>query len=65
MPRSRTRRAIAITLPDADETALAALGKIRGNGVTDGGAELDAAKREIDELKAALVGLTLRLHHSA
>ena len=54
------------TLPDADETALAALGKIRGSGVGDGGGtELDAAKREIDELKAALVGLTLRLHHSA
>ena len=53
------------TLPDADETALAALGKIRGSGVGDGGAELDAAKREIDELKAALVGLTLRLHQSA
>jgi hypothetical protein len=50
------------TLPDADDTALAALGKVRGNGVNDGDAELAAAMREIDELKEAVVGLTLRLH---
>ncbi len=52
------------TLPDADETALAALGKVRGTGVSDGGVELEAARREIDELKAALIGLSLKLHHS-
>jgi integrase len=51
------------TLPEADETALAALGKIRGGGNDSG--ELDAAHREIDELKAALVDLTLKLHRSA
>ena len=51
------------TLPEADETALAALGKIRGGG--DNGAELDAARREIDDLRAALVDLTLKLHRSA
>jgi hypothetical protein len=53
------------TLPDADDTALAALGKVRGNGVNNGDAELAAARKEIDELKAALVGLTLELHRSA
>ena len=51
------------TLPDADQTALAALGKIRGG--EDGSEALAAAAREIDELKAALVGLTLKLHQSA
>ncbi len=51
------------TLPDADETALAALGRIRRGGTADG--ELAAARTEIDELKAALVGLTLKLHKSA
>jgi hypothetical protein len=35
------------TLPSADETALAALGKIRGSGVADGDAGLIVAKREI------------------
>jgi hypothetical protein len=51
------------TLPDADQTALAALGKIRSGG--DSGTELDAAHREIDELRAALVDLTLKMHRSA
>jgi integrase len=51
------------TLPGADQTALAALGKIRGGG--DSGTELDAARREIDELRAALVDLTLKMHRSA
>lgn len=51
------------TLPDADRTALAALGKIRSGG--DSGTELDAARREIDELRAALVDLTLKMHRSA
>ena len=46
-------------LPGADETALAALGKIRSG--EQGSAELDAARKEIDDLKAALVNLTLRL----
>jgi integrase len=51
------------TLPGADQTALAALGKIRSGG--DSGTELDAARREIDELRAALVDLTLKIHRSA
>ena len=51
------------TLPDADQTALAALGKIRSGG--DSGTELDAARREIDDLRAALVDLTLKMHRSA
>ncbi len=49
------------TLPDADMTALAALGKIRGGG----GDALEAATREIDELKSALVSLTLKLHQAS
>ena len=53
------------TLPDADQAALAALGKIRGSGVHDGHAELQAARNEIDELKAALVNLSLKLNRSA
>lgn len=52
------------TLPSADETALAALGKIRGSGMADGDAELIGAKREIEELKAALAAVTLRLTQS-
>jgi hypothetical protein len=47
------------TLPSADETAL---GKIRADRVSSG--ELDAGKKEIDELKAALVSVTLRLTQS-
>lgn len=50
------------TLPDVGDTARAALGKIRGGG-TDG--ELDAARREIDELRAALVTRTLKLTQTA
>ena len=50
-------------LPAADATALAALGKIRGG--EQGSAELDAARKEIDDLKTALVNLTLRLTQPA
>ena len=50
------------TLPDAGQTALAALGKIRAGG--DSGTELDAAHREIDELRAALADLALKMHRS-
>ena len=48
------------TLPSADESALAALGRIRRGGVADGDAELIVAKREIEGLKAARVTVTLR-----
>jgi integrase len=37
------------TLPSADETALAAVSKIRGSGVADEEAELIVAKREIED----------------
>jgi integrase len=50
------------TLPDADDTALTALSKIRGGGADD--TALEGAQREIDTLKAALVDLTIRLHQS-
>jgi hypothetical protein len=53
------------TLPNADQTALSALGKIRGSTAHDGHAELDAARNEIEELRAALVSLSLKLHRSA
>jgi integrase len=49
-------------LPDADQTALAALGKIRGSTARDDHGELQAAWNEIEELKSALVSLSLRLH---
>jgi hypothetical protein len=49
------------TLPSADDTALTALGKIRGSGAADEQDELIVAKREIEELKAVLVTVTLRL----
>jgi hypothetical protein len=53
------------TLPSADATALTALSKVWGGGARDGGAELEAARREIDELSEALAGLALRIHRSA
>jgi integrase len=53
------------TLPNADQTALAALGKIRGSTAHDGNDELQAARSEIEELKSALVTLSLKLHRSA
>jgi len=53
------------TLPDADQTALAALGKIRGSSAHDGHAELEAARNEIEELKAAVVSLSLKIARSA
>ena len=53
------------TLPDADQTALAALDKIRGNTAQDDDGELEAARNEIEELKAALVSMSLKLHRLA
>jgi integrase len=53
------------TLPDADQTALAALGKIRGSTAHDGHGELEAARNEIEELRAALVSLSLKVARSA
>jgi hypothetical protein len=52
------------TLPDADQTALAALGKIRRNTAHDDHGELEAARNEIEELKSALVSLSLKFHRS-
>ena len=52
------------TLPDAGQTALAALGKIRRSTAHDDHGELQAARNEIEELKSALVSLTLKLHRS-
>ena len=53
------------TLPDADQTALAALGKIRGSTAHQDHGELQAARKEIEELKSALVSLSLKLHRPA
>ena len=53
------------TLTDADQTALAALDKIRRSTARDDLGELDAARNEIEELKSALVSLSLKLHASA
>ena len=50
------------TPPDADDSALAALGKIRGGRAAG---ELDAARKEIEELKSALVSVTLKLHQTS
>jgi hypothetical protein len=54
----------AITLPEADETALAALAKIRATagkrGSGESATELEAALRQIEELKAAIVDLSLK-----
>ena len=66
-PRPREDRddsGIPPHLASADESALAALGKVRESGVADGDAELVGAKQEIEELKAALVTVTLRLTQS-
>jgi integrase len=52
------------TLPDAGQTALAALDKIRRSTTHDDHAELQAARNEIEELKSALVSLSLKLHRS-
>ena len=53
------------TLPEADETALTALAKIRTSadqqGSGDDVAELEAARKHIEELKAAIVDLSLKL----
>jgi integrase len=53
------------TLPDAGQTTLAALGKIRGGTAHEDHGELQAARNQIEELKSALVSLSLRLHRSA
>ena len=53
------------TLPDAGQTALAALGKIRRSTPHEDHGELQAARNEIEELKSALVSLSLKLHRSA
>jgi integrase len=53
------------TLPDADQTALAALDKIRRSTSHDDHSELQAARNEIEELKSALVSLSLKIHRSA
>lgn len=60
--RLQTTAGYLHTLPDADDTALAALGKIRRGGAVG---DLEAARREIDDLKAALVSLMLERHHAA
>ena len=52
------------TLPDAGQTALAALDKIRRSTARDDHGELEAARKEIEELKSALVSLSLKLHRS-
>ena len=53
------------TLPDADQTALAALDKIRRSTAHEDDGDLDAARKEIEELKSALVSLSLKLHRPA
>jgi hypothetical protein len=58
------------TLPTADSTALDALAKIRGAAAEpdssgpDHDEELDAAKKEIAELRAVIVDLTVQSHRS-
>ena len=53
------------TLPDAGQAALAAPGKIRSSTAHDDHGELDAARKEIEELKSALVSLSLKPHRPA
>ena len=53
------------TLPDAGQAALAAPGKIRSSTAHDDHGELDAARKQIEELKSALVSLSLNLHRPA
>jgi hypothetical protein len=52
------------TLPEADQTALAALAKIRTTadqgGSSEDVAELEAARKQVEELKAAIVDLSLK-----
>ena len=54
------------TLPEADETALTALGKIRASGGRrenapgSEAAELTAARDQIEQLKAAIIDLTIK-----
>jgi Phage integrase family len=54
------------TLPEADETALSALRRVRASGGQDQGssgedkAELEAARKQIEELKTVIVDLTLK-----
>jgi hypothetical protein len=49
----------AITLPDADETAVKALDKYRNGTSAD---ELDAAKTEIERLRATVAHLAAAVH---
>jgi integrase len=53
------------TLPDAGQAALAALGKIRSSTAHDDHGELDAARKQIEQLTSALVSLSLNLHRPA
>jgi integrase len=53
------------TLPDAGQTALAAPGKIRSSTAHEDHGELDAARKQIEQLKSALVSLSLKLHRPA
>ena len=53
------------TLPDAGQAALAAPGKIRSSTPHDDHSEREAARNEIQQLKPALVSLTLTLHRPA
>jgi hypothetical protein len=55
------------TLPEADETALAALAKVRvtvDHAAGEDAAGLEAARLRIQELEAAIVGLTLKFSGS-
>jgi hypothetical protein len=56
------------TLPEADESALAALAKIRTmadqRGSGDDPTELQAAQKQIEELKAAIVDLSLKFSNT-
>jgi len=51
--------------PGCCQTALAALDKIRRSTAHEDHGDLDAARKEIEELKSALVSLSLKLHRSA
>lgn len=53
------------TLPDADQTAMVALDKIRRSTAHNDHGELQAARNEIEELKSALVSLSVKLHRPA
>jgi hypothetical protein len=52
-------------LPEAGQAAPAAPGKIRSSTADADHGELDAARKQIEELKPALVRLTLTRHRPA